>query len=377
MLRFRSRSSFLAGGLLLAACGESPVTPPEAPVGTLRVTATTSGPGTTPTQLQLVLGSGEVMQISASGSQTIEGLPAGDLTARVVVPGHCSADHYAPRTVEITQGGVSELSWSLRCPLPVSPGISTSRWGDPWVSSADGSGGRSITGNGTWATSHSTLNRARTRLAVANYMKADLAFSDVDLPTQTSVAIENVRYLDWSPDGQQLLVIVDGMAAAGGTLLLVWADGVVERTIRSAAVRSARWAPDGRRIAYREGAYIFVEDLQTGVRLNTQHIQTNNGGGEPAWSPDGSRIAFIDLYQPSIRVMNADGSNLRVLTNLTSTYLNTNFGGIDWGQNDLLLMTMNIPPSNLPFPHVIPSGGGDLVPLVDDGGAHRWPRWAP
>ncbi len=77
---------------------------------------------------------------------------------------------------------------------------------------------------------------------------------------------------------------------------------------------SPAWSPDGSRIAFtaiRSGdapsIYVMNPDGSNRVRLTTSGYDYI-----PAWSPDGTKIAFdrgTDVY-----VMNADGSNLRAVT---------------------------------------------------------------
>jgi TolB protein len=50
---------------------------------------------------------------------------------------------------------------------------------------------------------------------------------------------------------------------------------------------------------------------------NPRNLTSNSaGGGTPAWSPDGTKIAFVFLegYHGDIWVMNADGTNQTRLT---------------------------------------------------------------
>ena len=72
---------------------------------------------------------------------------------------------------------------------------------------------------------------------------------------------------------------------------------------------SPAWSPDGSKIAFdRQGNTYVINPDGSGV---TQ--LTNNGGTGPAWSPDGAKIAFDragDVY-----AMNADGSGQTNLTN--------------------------------------------------------------
>jgi len=79
--------------------------------------------------------------------------------------------------------------------------------------------------------------------------------------------------------------------------------------------RSAAWSPDGQRIAYVSGEYLFshiyVVDAAGGAaRRLTQELGSY---WWPRWSPDGRRIAFTKDYDrpvSEIYVMNADGSGL-------------------------------------------------------------------
>ena len=93
-------------------------------------------------------------------------------------------------------------------------------------------------------------------------------------------------------------------------------------------VNHATWSPDAKRIAFSDSC-VTVEDVLcpinvytvnvdgsglTRVTANTQGVEDIN----PAWSPDGSRIAFSELRSndfESIYVMNPDGSNRIRLTN--------------------------------------------------------------
>jgi TolB protein len=88
------------------------------------------------------------------------------------------------------------------------------------------------------------------------------------------------------------------------------------------------WAPDSQAIAYTSyrpsGASGFstyqdlvISWLYKGERKEPTHGSPSNQNYLPAWSPDGSRIAFTSNRDgnPEIYVMNADGSNVRRMTN--------------------------------------------------------------
>jgi TolB protein len=78
------------------------------------------------------------------------------------------------------------------------------------------------------------------------------------------------------------------------------------------------WSPDARSLAYTTYTPlpdIFISHLYKGVRENP----TKGSGSNflPAWSPDGTRIAFASNRDGNMElyIMNADGSNVRRLTN--------------------------------------------------------------
>jgi Tol biopolymer transport system component len=131
-------------------------------------------------------------------------------------------------------------------------------------------------------------------------------------------------YPSWSADGKTIRY--------GG--YLVYADGSGRKKLHEARIWTNRnialdgvWSPDGQRIAAVSVAHSPIEGQNTtklGLWVtnadgsNARRVAAKATQGDPAWSPDGRRIAFrrfgtgrvnSDLY-----VVNADGSGLRRLT---------------------------------------------------------------
>ena len=112
------------------------------------------------------------------------------------------------------------------------------------------------------------------------------------------------RFLDtepaWSPDGKSLVWSTD----RGGQLLDLWirdmSSGQVRRlTSTEGSAMGAAWSPDGRRIAFLNvdgvwrRASVNVVDVATGTV--TQIHAPLFGPGNPSWSKDGSRVLVAAL----------------------------------------------------------------------------------
>ena len=126
----------------------------------------------------------------------------------------------------------------------------------------------------------------------------------------TVVATGNATVTVIARDWEELAASQDFMVAA------------LERlTNDTASDYSPAWSPDGTEIAFesrRDGFYeIYVMDADG----SNQTRLTNNTvlDESPAWSPDGTKIAFVSLTAPffDIHVMDADGANRTRLTNDT------------------------------------------------------------
>lgn len=127
----------------------------------------------------------------------------------------------------------------------------------------------------------------------------------------------NPEALAWSPDGAALVVSgTDGIRLAN-------ADGSGGITFLGQGA-NANWSPDGMRIVFARSdggdseIHVMDRDGTDVVPITNNDVSDNF----PAWSPDGTKIAFeteSDDGYDVIAVVDVDGSGLRILTPHFST----------------------------------------------------------
>jgi Tol biopolymer transport system component len=203
-----------------------------------------------------------------------------------------------------------------------------------YVMNADGSDQRRLTNNPAYE-SHPDWSPDGTRIAFVSErdgnreiytMKAD----GTNPQRLTNNPAEDMRP-DWSPDGTQ--VLFNSERDGNWEIYVIRADGGELRRLTDSRAWEIfpAWSPDGTQIAYRcSSAREPNGDVCImGVDGDAERTLTRHTGNDenPIWSPDGAQIVFqsdryadpqtanTDNYNFEILIMDADGGNVRRLTN--------------------------------------------------------------
>jgi Tol biopolymer transport system component len=186
---------------------------------------------------------------------------------------------------------------------------------------------------------------------------------------------------DPSPDGARLAFAIADYVDATGDIFVVNRNGTEQLQLTSDAELDDQpaWSPDGTRIAFRsfrtqrEGdIWVMGADGSNPLNLTPDPLPVVTNESRPAWSLDGTRIAYASNAGGNIDIwtMAADGSDKVRLTN--SPDLDSEPAWSPDGQRIVFRRT-NASEADL---YVVPASGGAAVRLAL-AGEQRMPMWSP
>lgn len=125
----------------------------------------------------------------------------------------------------------------------------------------------------------------------------------------------------WSPDGRTIAYAMETNLASQYQIFLMDADGTASRQVTNieGVGGSLSWSPDSQSLLIYAGPVggreVYRLDAATGALTQ---LTSGGNNASPCYSPDGQFIVFNSLRnnnQADLYIINADGSNLRQLTN--------------------------------------------------------------
>lgn len=229
-----------------------------------------------------------------------------------------------------------------------------------WIARPDGSDARQVAMTGTrpesaiygmsWAPDGERIvYSADNRLSI-------VTLADGSISTLT----DDATYIDyapaWSPDGSRIAftrTVNDQIAPPeAARIWTIAADGSGAAPLRAAPEAdedNPAWSPDGMRLAFDASSESGGRDIyvtsSSGTSL-TRLTEDSRDDFAPSWSPDGTRIAFVSDRdrQPTIYLMAADGSDQQPLVSYQGT------GGVIeralWGRAEATTNPGRTPPAS-------------------------------
>ena len=179
----------------------------------------------------------------------------------------------------------------------------------------------------------------------------------------------------WSPDSRRIAIT----SPTSGNLGVVTASsGSVQ--MFSIPASHPDWSPDGSELAIESGPPWGIYTVNAdGTQRRPVAVYCQSGTAcvdtlpqYPHWSPDGLHFA-VHIYPYDVGVMNADGSNLRVVPALESSLLN--FPHPSWSRDGRVLFLAAR--TGLAKPFVMNADTSNMVPVTSGGFYDAVPRWVP
>jgi Tol biopolymer transport system component len=355
--------------------------------GNLVISTGTRGLNPDPDGYSVSVDGGAGQSIGANANLTLTALPVGSHTVELsgIAP-NCSVVGENPQQATVINGGATAVAFQVDC-LPTTSGIllfDSDRTGTSNIYRMRQNGSQIVnltpsteSYGGDWSPDGSRIvfTSLRNQKDGIYLMNAD--GSD---PTWLGVAGGAPT---WSPDGRRILFVNGGTFTSDGTIYVMNADGSGVTALTTG--RSPDWSPDGTRIAFERVASCVVDicssDIYVMAENGTQirRLVANSGLADnlssPAWSPDGSRIAYgrrcclFGSNQSGVWVISPSGGTpARIDTHPVA-------GGPIWSPDGSAIAFAAEQTNSTTDLMVIPSGGGGGVVLAKSSGSEYPTSW--
>lgn len=192
----------------------------------------------------------------------------------------------------------------------------------------------------------------------------------------------------WSPDGTRVAFTANEDRLG---ISIVNADGTgsVKLTDKPAYAQTPTWSPDGEQIAYAaaDGIYVMDSDGTDVHRITGYTGPLACDDFDPSWSPDGARIAFAvrcDGGGLGIFTVDADGSDRAMVTGRVSLEGESAesldlYGEPAWAPDGARIAFTGGNVNQIPTQHIYTiNADGTGIDRITDGDVSDWsPIWSP
>ncbi len=295
--------------------------------GTVQVTTVESGVDLDPNGVWVLLDDGQQRPVPHNGTVVIEGVSAGDHSVILFdVASNCTVTGQNPQTVHVSTGGVTRdtarTTFQVTCArvekIAFQTGVAVD---EAWIAVAYADGSNAVglaQGTGpTWSPDGTKIAYAAISCyydyyGYYYYYCYPVGLAVIGAPPLTSDPSD--AQPAWSPDGAKV-AFTSSRSGRTGLWVVNAAGGATPTLITDSpqSVAKPAWSPDGTQLAF---TCVVVAGNSDICRINadgTGFVRVTSDpaqDAEPAWKPGASTIAFVTtrftgLYE--LAVMNPDG----------------------------------------------------------------------
>ncbi len=176
----------------------------------------------------------------------------------------------------------------------------------------------------------------------------------------------------WSPDGSHIAFISNRETEEGNGvhIYMMASDGSeVTQITHGDDAQFPDWSPAGDKIAYNNGADIYIINLSDGSEINLTNSPEHDS--QPKFSPDGQSIAWLIGEEPDsqIAVMDLDSGSVAIITNGGTVF------GIEWTIDGRLFTTWNHP-EGMCMNCIVSADGSEVIDAGGKGSIQQYlPFW--